>query len=410
MQTLIKNIRQLLQVREGVTPILKGEQMAELPVLENAWILVQGNLIQDYGTMATCPEEAALVVDATGCVVLPTWVDSHTHIVFAAPREGEFVMRLKGKSYEDIAAAGGGILNSANKLRLMSEDDLFEQAATRLERLILNGTGAIEIKSGYGLTLEAEIKMLRVASRLKEKYDIPIKTTLLAAHAIPTEFKENREGYIQLIINDIIPKVSEEKLANYIDVFCEKGFFTPEETDRILKAGIAHGLLPKIHANQLAVSGGVQVGVANNAISVDHLEQIGDAEIQALQNSTTVPVGLPGCSFFLGIPFTPVRKLLSAGLPVALASDYNPGSAPSGNMNTIVSLACVKMKLTPEEAINACTINAAHALELGDSIGSITKGKKANLILTKPISSYNYLPYSFGENCIDRVMINGSFV
>lgn len=404
---LIKNIKQLLQVREnGITPV-KGKAMAHLPLINNAYLLIENGLIADYGEMKNCPNGHFETIDATNKTVMPTWVDSHTHIVFAKYREEEFVMKIQGKSYEDIAKAGGGILNSARKLRETDEDDLYYAAAQRLTRLIQQGTGAIEIKSGYGLSFESELKMLRVIKRLKANFSLPIKANLLASHAIPTEYKKKRNDYINLVVNEIIPAVAKEKLADFIDTFCEEGFFTPTETDLILKTGIKHGLKPKIHANQLAVSGGVQVGVKNNAISVDHLEQITENEIQCLQNSTTMPVALPGCSFYLGIPFTPARKFINAGLPVAIASDYNPGSAPSGNMGFCVSLACIKMKLTPEEAINSATINAAFAMDTQHEVGSITKGKRANIIITKAIPSYNYIPYSFGENVVEQVLING---
>ena len=409
MTTLIKNIKQLLQVRENTDKPIYGLEMDKLPLIENAWLLLKDGLIEDYGKMDTCPNLADKTIDATGKIVMPTWVDCHTHIVFAASREEEFLMKIQGKSYEEISAAGGGILNSARKLRVASEDELYESAANRLTQLIALGTGAIEIKSGYGLSLESELKMLKVIKRLKANFDIPIKANLLAAHAIPEEYKENRNAYIDLIINKILPQAAEAGLADFIDVFCEKGFFTVEETDKILQAGAQFGLQAKIHANQLSVSGGVQVGVKNNAISVDHLEEIGDAEIESLQNSTTIPVALPSCSFYLGIPFAPVKKMMAADLPVAIASDYNPGSTPSGNMNFLVSLACIKMKMTPEQAFNAATINAAFAMGVQNEVGSITKGKRANLIITKKVSSYLYLPYSFGENCVEQVLINGKF-
>lgn len=410
LQTLIKNIKQLLQVRPESVDKVAGADMAQLPVIENAWLLIENGQIADFGSMDTCPIFTEQVIDATGKLVIPAWIDSHTHLVFAAGREEEFVMKIKGKTYEDIAAAGGGILNSARKLSAMSEDELYAKASERLHSVMKMGTGAIEIKSGYGLSVEAELKMLRVIRRLKENYDLPIKATLLAAHALPADFKENREAFIQLVLNEMIPQAANQKLAEYIDVFCEKGFFTVEETNRILKRAKEFGLVPKIHANQLAVSGGVQVGVSNQALSVDHLEEIGDEEINVLLQSNTMPVALPGCSFFLGIPFAPARKMIDAGLPLCIASDYNPGSTPSGNMNFVVSLACIKMKMTPEEAINAATINAAYALGLSKTHGSITRGKQANLIITRPVSSYNFLPYSFGENQIEKVLINGKVV
>ena len=407
---LFKNIKQLIQIQEiGLTPI-PGKMMAQLPMLEHAWLLVENGRIADYGEMSSCPALNIETIDASGKILMPSFVDCHTHIVFAASREEEFVMKIQGKSYEDIAAAGGGILNSATKLRASSAEELYQHASARLLQLMRLGTGAIEIKSGYGLNLESELKMLRVIKRLKANFDIPIKATLLAAHAIPEAYKNNRLAYIDLIINEIIPAVVKEDLAVFIDVFCEKGFFTVEETDRILKAGLAHGLRPKIHANQLAISGGVQVGVQNNAISVDHLEEIGEEELEVLSRSNTIPVALPSCSFYLGIPFTPARRILDYNLPLALASDYNPGSTPSGNMNFIFSLACIKMKLLPEEAIHAMTLNAACAMDVQKEVGSITRGKRANLILTKRIPSLAYLPYSFGENCIDNVFVKGKIM
>ena len=407
---LFKNIKQLIQIQEiGLTSI-PGKMMAQLPMLEHAWLLVENGRIADYGEMSSCPALNIETIDASGKILMPSFVDCHTHIVFAASREEEFVMKIQGKSYEDIAAAGGGILNSATKLRASSAEELYQHASARLLQLMRLGTGAIEIKSGYGLNLESELKMLRVIKRLKANFDIPIKATLLAAHAIPEAYKNNRLAYIDLIINEIIPAVVKEDLAVFIDVFCEKGFFTVEETDRILKAGLAHGLRPKIHANQLAISGGVQVGVQNNAISVDHLEEIGEEELEVLSRSNTIPVALPSCSFYLGIPFTPARRILDYNLPLALASDYNPGSTPSGNMNFIFSLACIKMKLLPEEAIHAMTLNAACAMDVQKEVGSITRGKRANLILTKRIPSLAYLPYSFGENCIDNVFVKGKIM
>ena len=407
-RSLFINIKELVQVREGKPIPICGSAMRDLPSIQNAWMLIEDERIIDYGEMSNCPVGEEQVFDLIGRMVLPTWVDSHTHIVFAASREEEFVMKIEGKSYEEIAAAGGGILNSARKLRATTEDELYELAASRLEQLMRLGTGAIEIKSGYGLSVESELKMLRVIARLRANFSLPIKANLLAAHAIPEEYKANREAYIDLIVEEIIPKVAKEELADFVDVFCEKGFFTVEETERLLRAGKNYGLKPKIHANQLAVSGGVQVGVANNAISVDHLEQIGDAEIEALSGYQTMPVVLPSCSFYLGIPYAPVRRMMNAGLPVAIASDYNPGSTPSGNMNFLVSLACIQLKMLPQEAINAATINAAFAMDVQDEVGSISRGKLANFIITEKIPSFSYLPYSFGENCIHQVWIAGS--
>lgn len=407
MQKLIVNIKELFQVRTSTDKPVYGLEMKELPSVKNAWLLIEDGYIADYGDNSTLPKLNCERLDAQGAFVLPTWVDCHTHIVFAASREEEFVMKIEGKSYEDIAASGGGILNSARKLAFASEEDLYLDAAQRLKKLIALGTGAIEIKSGYGLSLESELKMLRVIKRLKQNFKIPIKANLLAAHAIPQEFSLNREGYIKLIIDEIIPAVSQEGLADFVDAFCEKGFFTPEETDLILKAGKLHGLRAKIHANQLSISGGVQVAVANEAISVDHLEEMGEEEIASLQASSTIPVALPSCSFYLGIPFAPIRRMINANLPVAIASDYNPGSSPSGNMNFLHSLACIKLKMLPREAINAATINAAFAMNVDKEVGSITKGKLANLILTKDLPTLEYLSYSFGENCIQQVLIRG---
>jgi len=351
--------------------------------------------------------KADKVVDLTGKLVLPTWCDSHTHIVYADSREDEFVDRIKGLSYHEIAEKGGGILNSAKKLQDKTEDQLYKDAVTRIEEIIKSGTGALEIKSGYGLTLDSELKMLQVIKKLKETFPIPIKATFLGAHAIPSKYKENREEYIELIINNIIPEVASQKLADYIDVFCEKGYFSAEETDRILKAGAIHGLIPKIHVNQFNSVGGVKVGVNNNALSVDHLEVLTDEDLSILSKSDTMPVALPSCSFFLGIPYTNARKIIDSNVPLALATDFNPGSTPSGNMNFVVSLACIKLKMTPEEAINAATINAAYALNLSEKIGSISRGKLANFMITKSIKSYNFLPYYFGSNSIERIYLNG---
>ena len=408
MTTLFINIKELIQVRELSEDKVYGKDMGVLPIIKNAFMLIKGHTIIDFGSMDNLDiRKADKVVDLTGKLVLPTWCDSHTHIVYADSREDEFVDRIKGLSYHEIAEKGGGILNSAKKLQNKPEIELFEDAAKRLKELIKNGTGAIEIKSGYGLTLESELKILRVIKKLKENFSLPIKATFLGAHAIPNEYKEKRSEYIQLIINKMIPEIAKEKLADYIDVFCEKGYFTTTETDLILKAGIKYGLIPKIHVNQFNSIGGVKLGVDNNALSVDHLEVLTDEDLNILSKSDTMPVALPSCSFFLEIPYTNARKLIDANIPMAVASDYNPGSSPSGNMNFVVSLACVKMKMTPEEAINAATINAAHALNLSDKIGSISKGKMANFIITKPIKSYSSIPYAFADNCIEEVYLAG---
>lgn len=412
MKLLIKNIKDLLQVREQGVNYLSGSEMNELPSIQNAWILLEEGKIADFGKMSDLPDfsesdDLDEEIDATGQLVLPAWVDSHTHLVYAGNREQEFVDRINGLTYEQIANKGGGILNSAKKLQDTSEDNLYEQTRKRLEEVIKMGTGAIEIKSGYGLTTEAELKMLRVIRRLKDDYELPIKATFLGAHALPPQYKENRKAYIDLIVEEMIPQVAKEKLADYIDVFCEKGYFSVEDTNRILAAGKTYGLIPKIHVNQFNSIGGIQTAVEHQALSVDHLEIMTPDDIQQLKDTGTIPVALPSCSLFLGIPYAPARDMLEAGLPLALATDYNPGSTPSGNMNLVVSLACIKMKMTPKEAINAATINASYAMGLSDTHGSITKGKKANLILTKQVPSYGFLPYSFGANHIETVFING---
>lgn len=413
---LIKNIKKLVQVETDEPQMaVQGKAMSELPVIDNAFLLIQDGKIEDFGEMKDCPEvkdnhinqKNIKQIDAEGKMVFPSWCDSHTHLVYAASREGEFVDRINGMTYEEIAERGGGILNSAKRLQETSEEDLYESALRRLNEVIGFGTGAIEIKSGYGLTVNSEIKILKVIQRLKKVSPIPIKATFLGAHAIPMEYKENRQAYIDLIINEMIPYIASQKLADYCDVFCDKGFFTPEESDQILKAGLKAGLVPKLHANELANSGGVQVGVENGAISVDHLEYVGDAEIKALLGSETMPTLLPSTAFFLNLPYAPARTMIEAGLPVALASDYNPGSTPSGRLPFVLSLACIKMKMTPEEAINAATINGAYAMQQQQMYGSICKGKQANVFITKPISSIAFIPYSFGSDLVDTVVLNG---
>ncbi len=407
---LFTNIGELLQVREKTTNPLAGKEMSEVPSIENAWLLAEGNLIARYGKMDDLADVSdAERIDLSGRKVMPAWVDSHTHIVFAKSREEEFVMRLKGRSYEEIAASGGGILNSAKKLQQTSEDELYRSAEIRLNEVRALGTGAIEIKSGYGLTTDSELKMLRVIKRLRENYpDMPIKSTFLGAHALPVEYKERREDFIRLIIDEMLPKVAEQGLAEYCDVFCERGFFTYDETDRILQAAAKYDMKPKVHANELDYSGGVQVGVKNKAISVDHLEFVGKEELEALDGSGTMPTLLPSTAFFLDIDYAPARKIIDYGLPVAVASDYNPGSTPSGRMPLVMSLACIKMKMTPAEALNAMTINGAFAMEIEDKCGSITKGKLANLIvLNKEVPSLDFLPYAFGTDWIDEVYISG---
>ena len=408
MTTLFINIKELVQVRDSSVEKVCGKEMGILPIIENAFLLIEDEIIIDFGTMESLKNhQADSIVDVEGQLILPTWCDSHTHLVFADTREEEFIDRIHGLTYEEIAQKGGGILNSAEKLQNTSETQLFNDASIRLKRLLKSGTGAIEIKSGYGLTVESELKMLRVIKKLKDNFTIPIKATFLGAHAVPKKYKEDRNQYISCLINEMLPLIQSEKLANYIDVFCEKGYFNIEETDQILIAGQKHGLIPKIHVNQFNSIGGVKIGIQNNALSLDHLEVLTDDDIHQLMNSETMPVSLPSCSFFLGIPYTNARKIINANLPMALASDYNPGSSPSGNMNFVISLACIKMKMTPEEAINAATINGAYAMNLSDKIGSISKGKWANLIITKPIKSYNFLPYDFGYDTIDSVYIKG---
>lgn len=410
--TLIKNIALLVNTREEA-PLLRGKELSNLPVIPNAYLIIEDGIISAYGETdwsEKTDQDFDTVIDATGQFVLPTWCDSHTHLVFAASREEEFVDKIHGKTYAEIAARGGGILNSAQKIAAASERELLQSARYRLQELIQLGTGAIEIKSGYGLTVEGELKMLRVIKQLKDISPIPIKATFLGAHTYPPLYKENHQGYIDSILNEMLPIIAHEKLADYIDVFCETGFFSPEETATICQAGIQYGLKPKIHANQLNLSGGTQVGVRLGAISVDHLETMDEEAIQTLAASNTIGTLLPTAAFFLRMPFQPARKLIDAGCAIALASDFNPGSSPSGNMNLVVAMSCIQMKMLPEEAINAATINGAYAMELQDELGSITVGKKANLIFTKPIPSLAYLPYAFGSNLIDRVMIGGEWI
>lgn len=408
MSILITNIKELLQVRDTNVLKVSGAEMKTLPTIKEAYLYIEHDTIVEYGSMQELVAfDADEVIDATGKIVLPTWCDSHTHIVFAGHREQEFVDRINGMSYADIANRGGGILNSAEKLQNTSEDELYKQSIKRVHDVIKLGTGAIEIKSGYGLSVDAELKMLRVIKRIKRDFPIKVKATFLGAHAIPKTYKDNKSAYLDLIINEMLPRIAKEELAHFIDIFCEKGYFDLNDTDRILTAGIAYGLKPKIHVNQFNAFGGIALGVKHHALSVDHLEELNASDIHALKGSNTMPVALPSCSYFLSIPYTPARKILDAGLPLALATDYNPGSTPSGNMNFVISCACIKMKMTPEEAINAATINGAFAMGISNLYGSITRGKKANLIITKTVPSYNYLPYAFGDNHIDSVLING---
>ncbi|TXB66762.1 imidazolonepropionase [Vicingus serpentipes] len=411
---LIKNIKELVQVLDANVIKFSGDEMANLSTIKSAWLAIEDDTIIGFGDMIDFPEitdwNDLEIIDASGKMVFPAWCDSHTHIVFAKTREEEFVDRIKGLTYQEIAAKGGGILNSAKKLQNASEEELYKGALKRIKEIQLTGTGAVEIKSGYGLSLDAELKMLRVIKRLKESCEITIKANFLGAHAIPAEFKENRRGYIDLIINEMLPIIEKEHLADFIDTFCETNYYTPEETNEILEAGIKIGLIPKIHVNQFTSIGGIQVGIKNNALSVDHLEVMTDQDISDLSKSEVMPTLLPSCSFFLNIPYAPAKQLIEKGLPIALATDFNPGSTPSGNMSFVLSLACIYMKLTPEQAINAATINAAYAMGLEKTHGSITVGKKANIFITEEISSIAHLPYYFGHNQIEQVIINGKLM
>ena len=411
MALLIQNIQQLAGARFK-NKLLRGAELAQLPIIENAFLIIEDGSIIDFGEMNELPDADSFtdVIDASGQTILPAWCDSHTHLVFAASREEEFVAKIKGMSYAEIAAKGGGILNSAKKLNAMSEDALYDLAAQRLLNLMQLGTGAIEIKSGYGLTVEGELKMLRVIKRLKQNAPITVKATFLGAHAYPLEFKEDHEGYLHLLINELLPNIALEKLADYVDVFCETGFFSVKEMEAVCNAAAKYGLKPKLHVNQLNSIGGLQKAIELNAVSADHLETMTENDIADLAASSTIGTLLPTAAYFLRMPFQPARALIDAGCAVALASDFNPGSSPSGNMNTVVSMSCIQMKMLPEEAINAATINGAFAMGLEEKVGSIYIGKKANLIFTKPIPSINYIPYSFGENLIDKVMINGEVI
>jgi imidazolonepropionase len=412
MSTLITNIKQLVNTTKE-SKLLRGKELSVLPCIENAYLIIADGRIAEYGSMSDFDPEISnfeQTFDASGQFVLPCWCDSHTHLVFAASREEEFVDKIKGMSYGEIAAKGGGILNSAKRLNEIDIDELYNLSLTRLQEIIKSGTGAVEIKSGYGLSVEGELKMLRVIKRLKETSPVPIRSTFLGAHTYPLDYKEDHQGYIDLIINEMLPVIDKEKLADYIDVFCETGFFSAEETETICRAGMKYGLKPKIHANQLNFSGGVETGIKLGAVSVDHLETVNGDIIDKLARSETIGTLLPTAAFFLRMPFQPARQMIEAGCAIALASDFNPGSSPSGNMNLVVAMSCIGMKMLPEEAINAATINGAFAMELQNEVGSITISKKANLIFTKPIPSLAYLPYSFGSNLIDKVMINGEMI
>jgi imidazolonepropionase len=414
MKILIKNIKQLVQVEESTQLKVVGKDMKNLSCIDDAWLALENDKIVGFGKMEDWEGISdwtnLTIIDATDKLVLPCWCDSHTHIVYAGSREGEFVDRINGLTYEEIFQRGGGILNSAKKLKEATEEELVESALLRLNEIMLQGTGAVEIKSGYGLSVESELKMLRVIKKLKTLSPLTIKATFLGAHAVPLEYKERKGDYIKLLINEIMPVIAEEQLADYCDVFCEQNYFTKEETIEILTAGKKHGMTPKVHAEQLSNFGGTLAGIAVGAISVDHLEFVGEKEIEALKNSKTMPTILPGAAFFLSLPFPPARKMIDAGLPVAVASDYNPGSSPSGNMNLMVSICCIQYKMTPEEAINAATINSAYAMDLSKTYGSIAIGKQANVFITKEIPNYSFIPYSFGSNLIETVIINGKLI
>ena len=409
-RTLITNIKSLVQVEDTAREAVCGKDMAEVKTIENAYLLIEDDKIADFGTMDTLSENADLTIDAKQRFVLPSFCDSHTHLVYAGSREIEYIDKIRGLSYEEIAKRGGGILNSAKRLQEASEDELFEDAMQRLEEIISYGTGAVEIKSGYGLTTEAELKMLRVIRRLKEASPLTIKANFLGAHGVPLEYRGRQGDFVNLVIDEMIPQVAKENLAEFIDVFCDTGFFTVEETARMLEAGTKHGLVPKIHANELDYSGGIEVGVKYGALSVDHLECVGKKEIATLKTSKTMPTILPGAAFFLNMPYSPARKMIEAGLPVAMASDFNPGSSPSGNMQMVLTFACVNYRLTPQEAINATTINSAYAMGISRTHGSIAKGKQANFYITKDIPTIEYIPYYYGTNKVERTFLNGKQV
>ena len=411
MKTVIKNISELVQVEHQIRKWVSGSEMSKIDTIKDGFIEIQDGIITAFGSMDQWTGiddwNNTEIIDANGGMVFPSYCDSHTHLVFAGYRENEWEQRIKGASYEDIAKNGGGILNSAKKLQETSEDELLEKALQRAKEVMKMGTGAIEIKSGYGLTTEAELKMLRVIKRLKKLSPLTIKATFLGAHAIPQEYKTNKSAYLDLIIDEMLPQIAQEQLAEYIDIFCEEGYFSVEDTERLLEAAQSYGLIPKTHVNQFTIQGGVKASIKYKALSVDHLEIMNDEDIEALKGSECMPTLLPSCSFFLGIPYGPAKKLMENDLPVALATDYNPGSSPSGNMNFVASLGCIRMGMTPEEVINATTINTAYAMGLSQELGSIAVGKKANLFITKPITSYAFIPYSFGHQYIDKIIING---
>ena len=411
MNLLVKNIGCIVGIDESGRTRVSGKAMGEITMLENAWLLTDGTRIKDYGTMDSVPAEGGYeVIDARSGWLFPSFCDSHTHIVYAGSREQEFLDKINGLSYEEIAKRGGGILNSADRLHDTTEDELYRQAMERIDEIVAMGTGLVEIKSGYGLTLEDELKILRVIRRIRENAPLEVRTTFLGAHAVGRAYKGRQSEYVEHVCNDMIPAVAKESLADYVDVFCDRGFFTPEETARIIETGARYGLRAKIHANELAVSGGVEVGVAHDALSVDHLESMGDEQIEALRGSETMPTMLPGCAFFLGITYPPARKMIDAGLAVALASDFNPGTAPSGNMRFVVSLASIKMKMTPAEALNAATLNSACAMGESKEFGSITRGKMANFYITKPLPSLAFMPYAHQTPIIERVVLKGKII
>jgi len=410
MEILIENIKSLLQADRGTTAMIQGKDMAYIPAIDDSWLLIKDGIIEDYGPMDKSPGKAETTIDASGKLVMTAFCDPHTHLVYAGSREKEYIDKIRGLSYEEIAKRGGGINNSAKLLRETTEDSLYGQSMKRIHEIISFGTGAVEIKSGYGLDTGAELKMLRVIKRIRENSQVEVRSTFLGAHSVPLEYRGRQAEYVDKVINEMLPEVGEEGLADFVDVFCDRGFFTVEETDRILKAAAGLGMRAKIHANELDFSGGIQVGVKNRALSVDHLEFTGRDEIEALRGSGTMPTLLPGAAFFLGMDWPPARLMIDSGLPVALATDFNPGSSPNGDMKLIMSLACIKMRMLPAEALNAATLNAAYAMGVENELGSIDRGKKANIIITKEIPGLEYLPYAYGSYLIDRVILNGKIM